>query len=421
MGQYPDGLRGPLIVHDPKPPYEFDDEITITLTDWYHKEMVDLLDQYQSLDNAQNNFGNEPLPDVALINDSQGPQFKVQPGKTYLVRFICIGNWPGHTFLFEDHEMTVVEVDGVWIEPYAVGDRNIRITTGQRMSVLIKTKDDASKNYAFWDTMDINMMFIYENRTIPDNYNPNATAWLVYDESLPLPPPPVINEFDFVDDVEFVPYDRDPILDPVDHQIILHTGHTDVNGVTRFSINGQTYIPQQVPTLYTALTVGPEYYSNPEVYGDVNPIILQHNEVVEIVINNYHDNLHPWHLHGHQFQVIQRSAVDGGYFDGYFANVSSTPVIRDTIMVQNHGHAVIRFRATNPGVWLLHCHIEWHSESGLIATIIEAPDQFQDLYRSFEDIRICDAYGAPSSGNAAGKEGLDLDGANDYIYPGDSG
>lgn len=383
--------------------------------------MPDLLNQYQSTDNAQNNAGNEPAPDVALINDSTQSQFKVLPGKTYLFRFICVGSWPGHAFLFDDHEMTVVEIDGVWIEPYPVGEKNIRIAAGQRMSVLIKTKDDASKNYAFWDTIDINMMFVYENKPIPDGYNPNATAWLIYDESLPLPPPPVINEFDFVDDVAFVPYDRTPLLEPVDHQIILNTGHTTINGVSRFTVNGQTYMPQQVPTLYTALTVGPKYYDNSDVYGDVNPLILKHNDVVEIVINNYHNNLHPWHLHGHQFQVIQRSDVDGGFFNGYYANVSATPVIRDTIMVQNNGHAVIRFRADNPGVWLLHCHIEWHVEAGLVATVIEAPEQLQNLYRPADHLRICDAYGAPSSGNAAGKQGTDLQGANNYIYEGDSG
>lgn len=421
MGQYPDGLRGALIVRDPSPPFEYDDEFTILLSDWYHKQMPELLDSYQSTDNEKNGHGNEPIPDVALINDSTESTFKVEPNKTYFVHIICVGNWPGHAFLFDDHEMTVVEVDGVWVEPYPVGERNLRVATGQRMGVLIKTKADASKNYAIWNTMDINMMFVYENRAIPDGYNPNATAWLVYDESLPLPEPPVLNEFDFVDDVEFVPVDREPLLEPVNHQIVLNTGRTVVNNVTRFSVNGKTYMEQQVPTLYTALTVGPEYYSNPAVYGEVNPIVVKNNDVVEVVINNYHNNLHPWHLHGHQFQVLQRSAVDGGAFNGYFANVSSTPVRRDTIMVQNFGHTVIRFRANNPGIWLLHCHIEWHVASGLVATIIEAPDKIQGMFTPLDHLKVCNAYGSPSSGNAAGNTGLDLTGANDYIYPGDSG
>jgi iron transport multicopper oxidase len=351
MAQYPDGLRGPLIVHDPKPPVYYDDEFTITLTEWYHRQMPDLLNEYESRENYAHSHGNEPIPDSALINDATNTIFKVEPNKTYLVRIICVGNWPGHAFLFDDHEMTVVEVDGVWLEPFPVGERNVRLATAQRMSVLIHTKEDASKNYAFWDTMDINMMFFYENRAIPEGYNPNATAWLVYDEAKPLPPPPTIYEFNFVDDLEFVPADREPLLEPVDHQIVLHTGPSESNGVIRFSINNQQYLPQQVPSLYTALTVGPEYYSDPRVYGSVNPFVINYGEVVEIVINNYQGNLHPWHLHGHQFQVLQRSDVDGGYFNGYYGNISSIPVKRDTIMVQNHGHAVIRFRADNPDMF----------------------------------------------------------------------
>lgn len=36
MGQYPDGLRGPLIVQDPNDPYkdEYDEEHILTVSDW---------------------------------------------------------------------------------------------------------------------------------------------------------------------------------------------------------------------------------------------------------------------------------------------------------------------------------------------------------------------------------------------------
>ncbi|KAJ5647213.1 Multicopper oxidasetype 2 [Penicillium lividum] len=416
MGQYPDGFRGPLIVHDPKPPFQYDDEFTLTLSDWYHDQMPDLLAKYESQANEAATHGEEPLPNSALINDSTKTKIKVEPNKTYLVHIVCVGNWPGHVWVFDDHEMTVVEVDGVYTEPYHVGDKNVRIATGQRMSVLIHTKSDTSKNFAIWDSMDVNMMFIYENRSIPANFNPNATAWLVYDESKPLPPAPVINKLDFVDDVAFLPADHEPLLEPVNHQIILDASNATINGMPRFTINNQTYIAQDVPTLYTANTVGAEFASNPAVYGQVNPFVVKHNEVVEIVINNHHENLHPWHLHGHQFQVLQRSLE--GYFTGqYFKNVSKTPIRRDTIMLNPHGHAVLRFRADNPGVWLLHCHVEWHVSAGLMATIIEAPETFPQSENPppQSHYNVCAAYPNPISGNAAGKNGLDLSGANTNV------
>lgn len=418
MGQYPDGFRGPLIVHDPNPPFHYDEEFTLTLSDWNHGQMADLIAQYESRQNEAAFGGREPLPDVALINDSTNTKVKVEPGKTYLVHIVCLGNWPGHTWVLDGHEMTVVEVDGVYTEPRPAGDQMLRIATGQRMGVLIHTKNDTSQNFAIWDTMDVNMMFVYEDRPIPEGYNPNVTAWLVYDETKPLPPPPVINELNFLDDVSLVPADKEPLLQPVDHQIILDTFSTEINGIKRYTVNNKTYLPQDVPTLYTANTVGQELASNPEVYGQVNPFVVKHGEVVEIVINNHHNNLHPWHLHGHQFQVLQRSAVDGGYFTGqYYQNVSQTPVRRDTIMVQNHGHVVLRFRADNPGVWLLHCHVEWHVEAGLMATIIEAPETFPGSQnappKSHYD--ACAAYPEPTHGNAAGKHGLNLAGANTKV------
>ncbi|KAJ5775187.1 uncharacterized protein N7511_000198 [Penicillium nucicola] len=424
MAQYPDGFRGALIVHDPKVPFAYDDEFTITLSDWYHQQMPDLLNGYESESNMQAFHGNEPLPDSALINDSSNTKIKVLPNKTYLVHIIALGNWPGHTWVFDGHEMTVVEVDGVYVEPYAAGDKFLRIGNGQRMSVLIHTKPDTSKNFAIWDTMDINMMFVFEGRPIPPGYNPNATAWLVYDEAKPLPAPPVFGtDFNFVDDVDFIPRDREPILGPVNHQIVLNTGSREINGVQRFTVNNETYMPPKVPTLYTANTVGPDLASNPEVYGQVNPFVVKYGDIVEIVINNHHNNLHPWHLHGHQFQVLQRSPPDAGDYTSLGPNVSQTPVRRDTIMVQNNGHAVLRFRADNPGVWLLHCHVEWHVEAGLMATIIEAPETFPGSEKAPPNshYQVCAAYPSPSSGNAAGNDGTDLSGLDTTVSPGSKG
>ncbi|KAL4892278.1 Cupredoxin [Aspergillus ambiguus] len=351
-GQFPDGLRGPLIVHDPSPPFQFDDEFTLTLSDYYHEQMPTLLQRYISSTNSTNPGGLEPIPDRTLINDSVNTTIRVEPNKTYLVHLVCIGNWPGHVIIFDQHDITVVEVDGTFTDPYPVVDKQIRLATGQRMSVLLQTKNTTDQNFAIWDSTDVNMMFFYENRSIPERFNPNATAWLVYDQEKPLPSAPdyahLDPNVDFIDDVSLVPADHLPILEPVDYQIVLNTDDAIVDGTGRFLINGVTYRSPDTPTLFTAVSVDSEQALDPNTYGQVNPLVIEYGQIVEIIINNQHGNLHPWHLHGHQFQVIQRSAVEGGYFAGYFQNVSSTPIRRDTIMVQNHGHVVIRFRADNP-------------------------------------------------------------------------
>lgn len=47
----------------------------------------------------------------------------------------------------------------------------------------------------------------------------------------------------------------------------------------------------------------------------------------------------------------------------------SKAALRDTVQIPSRGYAVIRFKADNPGVWLLHCHILWHSVTGMAMLI----------------------------------------------------
>lgn len=87
---------------------------------------------------------------------------------------------------------------------------------------------------------------------------------------------------------------------------------------------------------------------------------------------------------------------------------------RDTLVLEPDGNMVIRFKADNPGVWLFHCHIEWHVVSGLMATMIEAPLELQDLITIPDDHKAaCEAQGIKVDANAAGNtDMLDLTGEN---------
>jgi iron transport multicopper oxidase len=84
------------------------------------------------------------------------------------------------------------------------------------------------------------------------------------------------------------------------------------------------------------------------VYGQVNPIMIKYNETVEIIINNHNFNLHPWHMHGHHFQVLERSGPNTGTWPGTYAEYPAAPIKRDTVMLQPNSYAIIRFRADNP-------------------------------------------------------------------------
>ena len=41
------------------------------------------------------------------------------------------------------------------------------------------------------------------------------------------------------------------------------------------------------------------------------------------------------------------------------------PPLKDTTTVPVGGYTIIRFLTNNPGTWLFHCHLEFHSEDGM--------------------------------------------------------
>ena len=90
---------------------------------------------------------------------------------------------------------------------------------------------------------------------------------------------------------------------------------------------------------------------------DVPPLALAQGERVELVFANQTRMPHPMHLHGHEFQVVE---IDGKRFAG---------AVRDTVLVPPGRRVVVAFDANNPGLWALHCHLLYHLEAGMFATL----------------------------------------------------
>lgn len=111
--------------------------------------MPKLISRFLSVANPT---GAEPVPESALINESQNTTIKVEPGKTYLVRMINIGAFAAQYVWFEGHTMRVVEVDGVYTKPTEAG--MLYMAAAQRVSVLITTRNDTSANFPFVGSMD---------------------------------------------------------------------------------------------------------------------------------------------------------------------------------------------------------------------------------------------------------------------------
>ncbi|KAL4987655.1 Cupredoxin [Aspergillus falconensis] len=350
-GQYPDGWRQALIVHAEDDPYigQYDQEYVITLSDWYHNQMPPLLKEFISVGNPT---GAEPRPHVC-------------PGMTYLFRLANIGAFASQYFWIEDHEMQIVEVDGVWTEP-ATADR-IYISSAQRYSFLVTMKDETSRNYAMVGSMDT---VCHKPALFPAQKKPA---------------PADVADLDYFDDYPLVPYDAVEALPDADMAITLNLTMDNLgDGANYAFFNSISYVSPKVPVLYSALITG-SAASNATVYGtDTNAYVLEKVDIVDIVLNNDDTRKHPFHLHGHNFRVLWRSGDYEGHFNKDNVTFASVPVCWDTLIVSPMGNFVVRFKADNP-----------------------------DHYD------VCAAAGTPTEGNAAGntEDFFDLAGENKAVAP----
>src|SRR5271163_222710 len=98
--------------------------------------MPELLGKYLS---PANPSGVEPAPNSTLVNDSKNIEFLITPRKTYRLRIINVSNMASNYIQLIDHEMTIIAVDSVNVEPATT--ESIYITTAQRYDVLFTAKD----------------------------------------------------------------------------------------------------------------------------------------------------------------------------------------------------------------------------------------------------------------------------------------
>lgn len=407
--QYEDGMRGAFIIDDGENnknyPYEYDEEVVLSLSEWYHDSVATLLPQFLSLFNPT---GAEPIPQNLILNDTRNLTWEVKPDTTYLLRILNIGGFVSQYFWIEDHEMEVVEVDGITVEKNSTD--MIYITTAQRYTVLLHTKNDTSKNYAIMQKFDDTMLDV-----IPDDLELNATSSLTYNTSAPFAEQNYVDSIDdFLDDFYLVPIDKEELLPEPDYQITVDVAMDNLdNGINYAFFNNITYVAPNVPSLFTALSAG-ENSTNPLIYGsNTNTFVLDKDDVVEIVLNNLDTGKHPFHLHGHIFQTLVRDRTYDdalgetpvSYNESDHAAFPQYPMMRDVLYVNPQSNFVIRFKADNPGVWFFHCHIEWHLAQGLAIVLVEDPLGIQE--KSSQQLSstsqgVCNAMNMPLQGNAAG-------------------
>ncbi|MGI5128031.1 multicopper oxidase family protein [Pseudonocardia sp. CA-107938] len=98
--------------------------------------------------------------------------------------------------------------------------------------------------------------------------------------------------------------------------------------------------------------------------------VVAEGDVVRFTIVNRGLDTHPWHLHGHAVLIVSRNGVAP----------TGSPLWMDTVEVRPGDVWEVAFRATNPGIWMNHCHNLPHVQQGMMTHLRYAgvTSPFQD-------------------------------------------
>lgn len=103
---------------------------------------------------------------------------------------------------------------------------------------------------------------------------------------------------------------------------------------------------------------------NGKSYPDTDPIEVKLGQVVKIRLWNKDVTTaekmdHPIHIHGTGFQIV---SLNG--------RKPERETRKDTLNVPAGEYVDIAFTMTNPGTWMLHCHILDHEDGGMMTSIV---------------------------------------------------
>ncbi|KAI4867478.1 putative multicopper oxidase [Hypoxylon rubiginosum] len=458
--QYSDGAYGAIVIHDPQEMVpKTDDEKLIFVSDVYHTYGSVILKSYLGPTSkwAPSISGVEPLADNILLNGQNtydcsvnsttyppsshdgssttqnctGGQLhatKVVTGQTVRLRLINASSFFSYWFSVDNHTLTIVELDGVEIEP--ISARGVYLNLGQRVSVVLTANQTFGSYYmraslpktcfmpyATYTSSGLESaeygvkgVLSYTNDDEEDDGNTAGNGGgipkIIGTAGNITNPYGVDNNgqrgdvWEGCDDMPFdmpVPMRKQPAVNASEANThYIEYAFRQAQDVNRIFINKTAYAPlPDNATLWK--TVDQQFaadransYDSWDFGLDQQVLLIPDaGRGAQVVINSRDAMEHPWHLHGHTFQVV-------GWGKGYFGSSSSdttntttkwnlaNPMRRDTVTVPAFSHVVLRFAADNPGVWALHCHVAWHVEGGMFLSLAERPSDLVELVNKMD-------------------------------------
>lgn len=247
------------------------------------------------------------LGEYPLINGTLNPYFEVTSPIVRL-RFLDGSNRREWRLHFSDnHPFTQISSDGGLL-PQPVEFDHLMLTTAERADVLVNFSDYQEGDVVTLQTDDLSFLTFKIGKFDPEDLNLPETLATI------------------------------PDLTPDDPEPTFHTVMSGMDDEVR--LDGKLFDMQRIDTRQ-----------------ELNKVALW-----EVTNTNDMDDgmIHPFHVHGCQFQVLKRDGHD------VYANEHGW---KDTIGVNPGETVLIKIQFTKPGVFMYHCHILEHEDTGMMAQI----------------------------------------------------
>lgn len=436
--QYAFGLRAPLIVHqrqDLLQPWErdIDGEYTLMIADWYHDVPVGapIWDSIVINERGQYNCSVAESNGLNCSEEQPYARIKFQPGSKYRIRVINAGALAPFDVSIDGHEFQVIAADADPLRP-SRNVNTVRVNVAQRYDLLVQAREDADAEASFWIRATGLFGAPWTARAanqVPEGFNEKGLAVLQYvgsndaigsDTTGPTDSLPTSSDWPVVDmigEFEYEPLDPVVLPDVADERHVIEftlgvlpqnptafLGYTAVDQGDFRSLEIPGY-----PTLFSVASGTP----TEQLPAGSNAHRIGNNNHVEIAIANLTPDQHPFHLHAHSPRVVGSGNAPR---DALFAANASQALDAKLVGAMQHdvftvpacstdergvctdvGYVVLRYDADNTGVWMLHCHIDWHFDIGLAMLLVENEADLMQLgMGQFESamINVCNTTGA---------------------------
>lgn len=358
------GVFGGIVINGPASA-DYDEDLGVVfLNDWDHSTVDELYSYAQT--------SGPPTLDNGLINGTNvyedgGQRLNVSfaSGTSYRMRLVNAAIDTHFKFMIDNHTMTVIAADLVPITPFTA--EYLDISMGQRYDIVV-TADQADVADDFW------MRAIPQSTCSESDNADNIRAVVYYGDE---PGTPETTGYDYDDSCDdetgnLVPYVSHSVAD-ADAQTSEEAAVTIVGNLFKWTLNSTSMLVDWADPTLSQVVSGTTTFDTDDAVIELPDADI----MFYMVIDTQLAVPHPIHLHGHDFYVLAQGT--GTYSSSDVTLNTDNPPRRDTAILPASGYLVIAFQTDNPGAWLMHCHIGWHTSEGFALQFVERYDEIAGL------------------------------------------